>query len=309
MREPVCLAGHMVGEEYPVTLVGDIGINTNGSLVDTVGLIGGLKRAGWDVVKFQKRDLRDDGTGCYTKAFLDSSRESPWGTTQREQKTGLEFKRRHYDLIDQTCRVDPSIPWFASPWDIHSVEFLSDCGVPCFKVASALLTNWELLHAIRGTGKPVVVSTGGSDWSLLDRVVALFEDVVPIMLLHCTAIYPCPPEHANLMQIPAMGRRYPALQIGYSGHEVGHLTTLMAVCLGAVMVERHVTLRRDQYGSDQAVSIESGELRTVRADIDILTQARREFGVRLGSEEKRILDEERPVMMKLRRTLSYTEES
>ena len=249
-----------------IYIIGEIGINHNGDLEITKQLIDMAKECGCNAVKFQKRDI---GT-VYTKELLDAPRESPWGTTQREQKEGLEFDRGDYIQIDAYCQKI-GIEWFASSWDLTSQIFLREFNLPHNKIASAMLTNEELVQAVINEGRHTFISTGMSVEDQIDTVVGQFElHKVPYTLLHCVSIYPCPNDMCNLDRINTLLNRYSSGEyfkgVGYSGHERGHIPSVIAVVLGATVIERHITLDRAMYGSDQAASIEWGQIKRLCRD-------------------------------------------
>jgi N-acetylneuraminate synthase len=251
-------------------LIAEIGINHNGDLNIAKQLIEAAADAGFDAVKFQKRTIDK----VYTEEFLDSPRESQWGTTQRAQKEGLEFSKAQYLEIDKYCK-NLGISWTASAWDIDAQLFLQELNCSFNKVASPMLGHKPLLKLIASEGKKTFISTGMSTIEEIDDVVELFkESNCPIELMHCNSTYPMKEEDANLLCIPMLKQRY-GCDVGYSGHE----TSLIKVCtaavaLGATSIERHITLDRAMYGSDQASSIEAHSLgnfaETVRAVAGIL---------------------------------------
>jgi N-acetylneuraminate synthase len=259
-------------------LIAEIGINHNGNIDIAKQLIYAAADAGFDMVKFQKRTVEK----VYTKEFLDSPRESPWGTTQREQKMGLEFGLEQYQEIDHYCKK-LGIAWTASAWDIDSQGFIRGFGVSFNKVASPMLGHKPLLKEIASEGKRTFVSTGMATLEELDEVVNLFQRFnCPFELMHCNSAYPMKQEDANLLCIPMLIKRYNC-KVGYSGHE----TSLLKVCsaavvLGATSVERHITLDRAMYGSDQAASIEVRALRdfvcTLRKIPLLMGTGRKEIG-------------------------------
>ncbi|QQR81408.1 MAG: N-acetylneuraminate synthase family protein [Deltaproteobacteria bacterium] len=238
-------------------LIAEIGINHNGSMDIAKQLIDAAADAGFDAVKFQKRTIDK----VYTKELLDSPRESPWGKTQREQKMGLEFSREQYTEIDRYCK-EKGVAWTASAWDVDSQKFIRDFKVSFNKVASAMLGHKPLLREIASEGKKAFISTGMATLEELDEVVELFRKAnCPFELLHCNSTYPMPEENANLRCIPMLRARY-GCDVGYSGHESSLLKVCTtAVALGATSLERHITLDRAMYGSDQAASIETHALR------------------------------------------------
>jgi N-acetylneuraminate synthase len=270
-------------------LIAEIGINHNGSLDTAKKLIDAAADAGFDAVKFQKRTIEK----VYTKEFLDSPRESPWGTTQRAQKTGLEFTREAYQEIDRYCK-SLSIAWSASAWDVDAQRFLREFNVPFNKVASAMLGHQPLLREIAAERKRTFISTGMATIEEIDDVVNLFVKTgCPFELMHCNSTYPMKQEDANLLCIPMLMKRYQC-NVGYSGHE----TSLLKVCsaavvLGATSIERHITLDRAMYGSDQAASVETHALRDFVATI-------RKIPALLGNGVKEITAAELAVRKKLR---------
>ncbi|MFM7962399.1 MAG: N-acetylneuraminate synthase family protein, partial [Actinomycetota bacterium] len=239
-----------------VFIVAEIGINHNGDMSICRQLIDVAVDAGCDAVKFQKRDI----DSVYTKEFLESARESPWGTTQRQQKQGLEFGLDQYREIDAYCR-EHKIPWFASAWDLKSQQFLREFDCPFNKVASAMLVYEDLLRMIAEERKKTFVSTGMSTLTQVDRAVEIFQDAkCPFELMHTVSTYPMKDEDANLRVIETLRNRY-GCDVGYSGHESGTSISIAAVAIGATSIERHITLGRTMYGSDQAASLEPVGLR------------------------------------------------
>jgi N-acetylneuraminate synthase len=251
-------------------LIAEIGINHNGKLDIAKQLIDASVDAGFDAVKFQKRTIDK----VYTNNFLDSPRESPWGTTQRDQKEGLEFSTNDYKLIDSYCK-EKRIQWSASAWDIDAQVFLQQFDCTFNKVASPMLGHIPLLKLIASEKKRTFISTGMSTLEEIDEVVKIFKDAnCPFELMHCNSTYPMKDEDANLRCIPMFKERY-GCEVGYSGHEASLIKVCTsAVALGATSLERHITLDRAMYGSDQAASIESSSLnsfvKAVRAIPEIL---------------------------------------
>lgn len=236
-------------------IVAEIGINHNGDMAVAKRLIDLAAIAGCDAVKFQKRTVDK----VYTKEYLDGPRESPWGTTQREQKEGLEFGLEEYQEIDRYCK-EKQIAWFASAWDIDSQKFLQQFNLKYNKVASAMLTNDELLEEIAKEGRYTFIATGMSTYEEIDHAVEIFRKAnCGFELMHCNSTYPMKEADANLNLIPVLRERY-GCQVGYSGHEAGTLVSSAAVAMGASSIERHVTLDRTMYGSDQKASIEPADL-------------------------------------------------
>ena len=260
-------------------LIAEIGINHNGDIEIAKKLIDYAQEAKFDAVKFQKRDINS----VYTKEFLDGYRESPWGKTQRDQKLGLEFNEKEYQLIDDYCSKK-KIQWFASAWDINSQKFLRKFDLKYNKVASAMLGNFPLLREIASEKKYTFISTGVSTLEEIDKVVKLFKDhKCPFELMHCNSSYPMRDSEANLSCIKLLKEKFNC-DVGYSGHENSLIgVSIIAVALGATSVERHITLDRTLYGSDQAASIEpDGLIRLVR-DIRIIDGA-------MGTGEKILND-------------------
>ncbi len=274
-------------------LIAEIGINHNGDLNLAKQLIDAASDAGFDAVKFQKRTI----DLVYTPEFLDSPRDSPWGTTQRDQKEGLEFSESQYREIDAYCKAK-NIQWSASAWDIEAQKFLQQFDCSFNKVASAMLGHIPLLKLIAAEKKRTFISTGMSTLEELDNVVSIFREAsCPFELMHCNSTYPMKDEDANLLCIPTLQSRYKC-DVGYSGHESSLIKVCTsAVALGATSLERHITLDRTMYGSDQAASIETNSLRdfvnTVRAIPAIL-----------GTGEKVMSEAEMKTREKLRISVS-----
>ncbi|PIP87106.1 N-acetylneuraminate synthase [Candidatus Campbellbacteria bacterium CG22_combo_CG10-13_8_21_14_all_36_13] len=287
----VAVGDRVVGDNSPCFVVAEIGINHNGDINIAKQLIQMAHEAGCDAVKFQKRTVEL----CYTPEELAVPRESPWGKTNGDQKRGLEFGLDEYIEIDHYCR-ELGIMWFASPWDKPSVDFLERFNPPCYKVASARVRGEdEFLHYLRQTGRPIVVSTGACEEEHILHVV----DVLGrknLIITHCVLQYPCESVDLNLRVITTLKDLFPDVPIGYSGHEKGVATSVMAVVLGAVLVERHITLDRTMYGSDQPASLERGGVEQLVRDIRVWERARGD-GVNL------ILPAEEANWQKLRRKL------
>lgn len=270
-------------------LIAEIGINHNGDMDIAKALIDSAADAGFDAVKFQKRTL----DVVYTMEYLDGPRESPWGSTQREQKEGLEFGIDEYREIGRYCS-GLGIAWSASAWDVPAQEFLGQFDLPFNKVASAMLGHKPLLNAVAQQGIKTFISVGMANTDEIDEVVELFRDAgCPFELMHCNSTYPMPEEEANLLCIPMLRERY-GCDVGYSGHE----SSLIKVCvtaaaLGATSIERHITLDRAMYGSDQAASIETHALRN-------FVESVRAVGAILGTGLKKITPAEEAVRSKLR---------
>ena len=272
-----------------VFFTAEIGINHNGDLKVAKKLIDVAVEAGCDAVKFQKRTVEK----VYSKDVLDAPRESPWGKTTKEQKLGLEFEKDEYDTIDQYCK-EKNIEWYASSWDIDSQLFLQNYNLKHNKVASAMLTNHKLLEVIAKERKPTFISTGMSTMTEIKDAVNIFEKYdCKFSLQHSNSSYPMKEEEANLNCITTLQKEFKC-DVGYSGHETsGYLICVSAVILGAKSIERHITLDRSMYGSDQAASLEPMGLKRVVNDI-------RRVDAILGDGEKRVWSSEIPVMKKLR---------
>jgi len=270
-------------------LIAELGINHNGSMEIAKQLIDAAVSSGFDAVKFQKRTIDK----VYTKEFLDSPRESSWGKTQRDQKIGIEFNREQYEEIDKYCK-EKKIDWSASAWDIDSQFFLRDFSISFNKVASAMLGHKPLLYEIASERKKTFISTGMATIDEIDDVVNLFNKAnCPFELMHCNSTYPMKDEDANLLCIPMLRNRY-SCNVGYSGHESSLLKVcITAVTLGATSLERHITLDRAMYGSDQAASIEISALTNFVKTIRVIPNL-------LGSGLKTISDAEMAVRKKLR---------
>ncbi len=279
----------IVGAGHPVYVTGEIGINHNGELANAFALIDQAAAAGCDAVKFQKRTPEV----CTPRDQWDLERDTPWGRmTYIDYRHRVEFGTEEYAAIDEYAR-SRGIAWFASPWDVESVDFLEQFDVPAHKVASASLTDDELLRRLRATGRTVILSTGMSTPRQIRHAVEVLGSD-NIVLCHATSTYPAKPPELNLRMIHTLQADFPNVPIGYSGHEVGLQTTLAAVALGATFVERHITLDRAMWGSDQAASVEPPGLQRLVRDIRTISES-------LGDGVKRIYDGELAAMKKLRR--------
>jgi N-acetylneuraminate synthase len=287
VTEIVDIAGRLVGAEQPTYVVAEIGINHNGDVDLARSLIAAASGAGCDAVKFQKRTV----DVVYSAEEQARPRESPFGDTNGALKRGLEFGEDEFREIDDYCKV-LGIQWFASCWDEQSVDFMEQFDPPCYKIASASLTDDALLRHHRTYGRPIILSTGMSSLDEIDHAVDVLgpEDLV---LLHATSTYPSALGELNLRVIPALRERY-GVPVGYSGHEVGLATTLAAQVMGACMIERHITLDRAMWGSDQAASVEPLGFQRIVRDLRAIELA-------LGDGKKVVYDSEVPVREKLRR--------
>ena len=270
-------------------LIAEIGINHNGDLENAKKLIAAAAEAGFNAVKFQKRTIDI----VYTSEFLDSPRESPWGKTQRAQKEGLEFSLDEYKEISDYC-FELGIDWSASAWDLESQDFIRSFDCAFNKVASPMLGHKPLIKKIAAEGKKTFISTGMSTLEEIDQVVKIFQDSkCEFELMHCNSTYPMKEEEANLLCIPMLRERY-GCQVGYSGHESSLLKVcITAVALGATSIERHITLDRAMYGSDQAASIEAASLRN-------FVETLRKIPLIMGDGNKSLTASEATVREKLR---------
>jgi N-acetylneuraminate synthase len=275
-----------------VFITAEIGINHNGDIKIAKKLIDVAVSADCDAVKFQKRTVDK----VYSREFLDSPRESPWGTTQREQKEGLEFSYKQYEIIDRYCK-QKGIPWYVSCWDIDSQIQMRRFKTKYNKVSSAMLIHTKLLDTIAEEGKYTFISTGMSTMKDISNAIKIFKKhKCPFELMHSHSSYPMPIKEANLRVIQTLKKKF-GCKVGYSGHESGaYLLCVTAVMLGATSIERHITLDRSMYGSDQAASLEPEGLFRLVKDI-------RTLDLILGDGVKRIWDSEKPVMAKLRERL------
>ena len=276
-----------------IYVIAEIGINHNGDLGIAKSLIDVAANAGCDAVKFQKRTIDK----VYTQELLNSPRESPWGKTQRDQKQGLEFGEAEYREIDRYFK-EKEIDWFASAWDVDSHEFLRQFDCPHNKIASAMLVDKKFLRAVASEGKHTFISTGMSTMDEIGNAVAIFREVgCPFELMHCVSTYPMKDEDANLCCIATLRDRFQC-DVGYSGHEVGLAVSYAAAALGITSLERHITLDRAMYGSDQAASVEPAGLRQLVGAVRKIERA-------MGNGQKVILKEEVPIAAKLRAHLDF----
>lgn len=276
-----------VGDGQQCYIIAEIGINHNGDIDIAKRLIDLAKFAGCNAIKFQKRTIEV----VYKPEELAAPRESPFGNINSDLKYGLEFEHEEYQEIDRYCR-EKNIPWFASCWDEGSVDFIDQFDVPCYKIASACLTDDGLLRYTKSKGKPIILSTGMSTMEQIDHAVeVLGKD--NLVILHTTSTYPANYDELNLSVIPVLKQRY-GLPIGYSGHETGIPTSVAVVALGACVVERHITLDRAMWGSDQAASLGPGGIIKMVSGIRIMEMA-------MGDGIKRVIEREKPIIKKLRR--------
>jgi len=279
-----------IGPGHPTYVIGEIGINHNGCIETAKRIIDAAVVAGCDAVKFQKRtpDL------CVPAHQREVQRETPWGIMSYiDYKHRIEFGAREYAEIDRYC-AERGIHWFASSWDEVALDFVEQFEPVAHKVASASLTDIPLLEKLRATGRAIILSTGMSTMEEIERAVETLG-TENLILCHATSAYPCRAELLNLRMIQTLGDRFPGVPVGYSGHETGLQTTVAAVTLGACVVERHITLDRAMWGTDQAASVEPGGLNRLVRDIRIIEQA-------LGDGIKVVYDEELPIRKKLRRS-------
>ncbi len=287
MRKIVKIANKTIGDDFPCFITAEIGINHNGNINLAKKLIDLAVTTGCDAVKFQKRTV----DVVYSKEELAKERESVFGKTNGDLKRGLEFGLEQYKEIDKYCK-EKGIIWYASCWDKASVDFIEQFNPPCYKIASASLTDDELLKYTRSKGKPIFLATGMSTLEQIKHAVeVLGED--DLILYHCTSTYPTVNEEINLRVITKLRELY-SCPVGFSGHEKGILPTILSAMLGANAVERHITIDRTLWGSDQAASLEYNGLSRVVRDI-------RQIKTLLGDGEKRVYSSELPIIDKLRR--------
>ena len=271
-----------------VFLIAEICINHNGDINIAKELISRAKSCDYDAVKFQKRDIRT----VYSEKTLSEKRESPWGKTQREQKLGLEFTEKEYDIIDRFCK-EKGIEWFASAWDLKSLEFLKKYNTNYNKVASVMLTHYELLNKIADEKKFTFISTGMSTEAEIEKAVNIFDKKnCSYSILHCNSTYPCPLEDINLSYMLNLKKKYNCI-VGYSGHESSVSPSFAAAVLGAEVIERHITLDRAMYGSDQSASLSFDGMKNLSDQIRSLDKI-------LGNGKKIITPSEQKVRDKLR---------
>lgn len=283
----VKIGNKTIGDGEPVFITAEIGINHNGDINITKKLIDMAVFAGCDAVKFQKRTIEL----VYTPEELAKERENPFGSTNGDLKRGLEFSKEEYKEINRYCK-QRGIIWFASPWDVKSVDFLEGFNIPCYKIASPCLTDDELLKRVRKTRKLIIMSTGMSTLKQINHAVKVLGEK-NLILLHCVSTYPSKIEELNLNVIPWLRKSFHC-PIGHSGHTTGIVEAVIAATLGASMVEVHITLDRAMWGSDQAASLEPNGLNRIVRDI-------RNLPICLGDGKKRVLESEMPIIQKLRK--------
>jgi N-acetylneuraminate synthase len=283
----VRIGDRLVGPAQPCYVIAEIGINHNGDVALAKRLVSVAVAAGCDAVKFQKRTI----DVVYSAEELARPRESPFGTTNGDLKYGLELDEEDYRDIDGFCRAS-NIPWFASCWDERSVDFVERFDPPCYKIASASLTDDQLLRHTRATGRPLLLSTGMSTLAQIDHAVGVLG-TENLILLHACSTYPAYYEELNLRTIRTLQERY-GVPVGYSGHETGIASTVAAVALGACLVERHITMDRSMWGSDHAASLEPNGITRVVRDIRLIERS-------MGDGVKRVYEREQPIIKKLRR--------
>lgn len=276
-----------------IFVVAEIGINHNGDMSICKKLIDAAVESGCDAVKFQKRDV----DLVYTQEFLDSPRHSPWGETQREQKIGLEFDLDNYNKIDQYCK-QKGIVWYASAWDLNSQKFLQQFGCNYNKVASAMLVYEDLLVMIAKEGKHTFISTGMSTYGDIQKAVDIFnKESCSFELMHTISTYPMNDEHANLSLIKTLRDKFEC-NVGYSGHEAGLAISIASVAFGITSLERHITVDRSMYGSDQSASVEPSGFKNLVGSVRKVEKA-------IGDGIKRVIEEEKPVAKNLRQHLFW----
>lgn len=283
----VRIGGRDVGDGQPCYVIAEIGINHNGDVAQAKRLISVASAAGCDAVKFQKRTV----DVVYTPAELAKPRESPFGETNGDLKRGLEFGRDQYTEIDRFAK-DCGVKWFASCWDEGSVDFIEAFDPPCYKIASASLTDDNLLRHTKATGKPIILSTGMSTLEQIDHAVDVLGKK-DLIIMHTCSTYPSQYTELNLRVIPTLRERY-GVPVGYSGHETGLASSVAAAAIGACILERHITLDRAMWGSDQAASLEPNGINRLVRDIRLVETS-------MGDGVKRVEPSEVPIMQKLRR--------
>jgi len=288
-QKTIQIGDRIIGNSRPTYIIAEIGINHNGSLEIAKKLIDSAASSDCDAVKFQKRTSHL----CVPAQQQGVMKQTPWGTmTYLEYRDRVEFNEAEYREIDRYCK-EKGIMWFASCWDEPSIDFLEQFSPVCHKVCSAALTNDNLLRRLNSMGRPIILSTGMSTMKEIRHAVSLL-DQDRLLIAHCTSSYACKPEELNLNMIKTLRREF-RCPIGYSGHELGLITTCAAVAIGAAFVERHITLDRSMWGNDQKASLEPGDLKQLVRDI-------REIEKALGDGMKRVYESEQAALLKLRKS-------
>jgi N-acetylneuraminate synthase len=289
MAREIKIGNKLVGDGHPTFVIAEIGINHNGDLEIAKKMIEAAVHAGANAVKFQKR-TPDVATPPDQQNQM---RETPWGyITYLDYRYRVEFDEEQYAEIDRYCR-EKGIAWMVSVWDEPSVDFMEKFDTPAYKIPSASLTDTKLIHKARATGRPLILSSGMSTMEQIHRGVKVAGDK-DLVLMHCTSTYPCEPEELNLKMVQTLRDEFPTLPIGYSGHEVGLVPSAVAVALGACMVERHLTLDRAMWGSDQAASVEPGGFERLVKYIRVTERS-------IGDGVKKVYESEKGSLKKLRR--------
>lgn len=289
MAREMKIGNKPVGDGHPTYVIAEIGINHNGDVDIAKQMIDAAVHAGVDAVKFQKRTPEV----CTPPEQQKQMRETPWGyITYLDYRYKIEFGKEEYAEIDRYCK-EKGIDWMVSVWDEPSVDFMEQFDTPAYKLPSASLTDLDLIRKVQTTGKPLILSSGMSTMNQIRRAVEVANGE-SLGLMHCTSAYPCEPDELNLRMVETLRREFPNLPVGYSGHEVGLVPSTIAVALGACMVERHLTLDRAMWGSDQAASVEPGGFEKLVKYIRVTEQA-------LGDGVKKVYDSEKSIMKKLRR--------
>jgi N-acetylneuraminate synthase len=296
MTREVKIGNRLIGDGHPAFIIAEIGINHNGDLEIAKKMIDAAVHAGVDAVKFQKRTPEI----CTPPEQQKQMRETPWGyITYLDYRRKVEFGEAEYREIDKHCK-SKDIPWMVSVWDEQSVDFMEQFDTPAYKIPSASLTDHHLIRHVRRTGKPVIISTGMSTMEEIKRGVKVVGSG-NLVIMHCTSTYPCEPDELNLRMIETLRHEFPQTPVGYSGHEVGLVPSAVAVALGACMVERHLTLDRAMWGSDQAASVEPG-------GFERLVKYIRVSEASLGDGVKKVYESELSSLKRLRRVVSEQDE-
>ncbi|HET6596358.1 MAG TPA: N-acetylneuraminate synthase family protein [Anaerolineales bacterium] len=289
MSREIKIGNRMVGEGHPTYIIAEIGINHNGDLAIAKQMIDAAVHAGVDAVKFQKRTPEI----ATPPEQRNQMRETPWGyVSYLDYRYKVEFGEEQYRELDRYCK-EKGIAWMVSVWDQASVDFMEQFDTPAYKIPSASLTDFGLIRKARATGKPLILSSGMSTMEQIHHGVETAGEK-DLLLMHCTSTYPCEPEELNLRMIETLRGEFPDTPIGYSGHEVGLVPTAVAVALGACMVERHLTLNRAMWGSDQAASVEPWGFETLVKYIRVTERS-------IGDGVKKVYASEQPSLKRLRR--------